>query len=63
MTFPLRAKMLVSSQLSFTARYYITQPHNIAFGPLQLENIRDRRTVLGTLQVIGGGDTLTVNAS
>ncbi len=57
-TFPLSSTALSPMQVSFTGRYYITQPHNIAAGPLQLENVRDQRTIPATLQNSSGGNTL-----
>ena len=60
-TFPLSSAALAPSLVSFTARYYITQPHNVAFGPLQLENIRDQRTIPVSLHSSGGGNTLLLN--
>jgi 4-amino-4-deoxy-L-arabinose transferase-like glycosyltransferase len=60
-TFPLHAGAPVSSQVAFTGEYYVTQPHNITVGPLQLENIRDQRTIPIQLQNSGGGNTLLLN--
>ncbi len=60
-TFPFNAVLLAHTQVSFTGIYYVTRPHNIAVGPLRLENIRDQRTVPITLQNSGGGNTLVLN--
>jgi hypothetical protein len=58
MAFPLHTTAPVSSQVAFSGEYYVTQPHNIAIGPLQLENIRDQRSVPIQLQNSNGGNTL-----
>jgi hypothetical protein len=60
-TFPLPSTLPVPLQVSLTGLYYATQPHNVAVGPLQLENIRDQRTVPITLRNSGGGRTLILN--
>jgi hypothetical protein len=60
-TFPLHEPVPASSQVALTGEYYLTQPHNIAIGPLQLENIRNRRTVPIQLYNAGGGNTLILN--
>ena len=60
-TFPFPSTASISSQVKFTGSYYITQPHNIAMGPLQLENIRDQRTTPVSLQNSSGGDALILS--
>ncbi|HVB76108.1 MAG TPA: glycosyltransferase family 39 protein [Ktedonobacteraceae bacterium] len=56
--FPLPATAHASTRFNLSARYYVTGPHNVAFGPLQLENIRDRRSIPITLQTPGGSNIL-----
>lgn len=60
-TFPFNALLLAQTQISFTGLYHVTQPHNIAVGPLQLENIRDQRTIPIALQNSGGGNALILS--
>ena len=60
-TFPLPTTASLPLQVALTGECYVTQPHNIAIGPLKLENIRDRRTVPISLQTSGGGNTLILN--
>ncbi|MGH2497730.1 MAG: glycosyltransferase family 39 protein [Ktedonobacteraceae bacterium] len=60
-TFPFKPPLLAPTQVSFTGFYRVTQPHNIAMGPLQLENVRDQRTAPVTLQNSGGGNALILN--
>ncbi|HET9999554.1 MAG TPA: glycosyltransferase family 39 protein [Ktedonobacteraceae bacterium] len=60
-TFPFPSTASISSQVKLTGSYYITQPHNVAMGPLQLENIRDQRTAPVPLQNSSGGNALILS--
>ncbi len=61
--FPLHPAASVPSTVAVSGEYYVIQPHNVAIGPLQLENIRDQRTVPTPLQNSGGGNTLIMQVT